>query len=197
LKIQATESRTFLAATLYATVQATLPPIGGLLISALVHLTFTLVFLAVIASRDNLRTVMISVAVYAAVLGIAVALPFKFMDRKVNMRGTEVVLSDIPELLEANNIRVRSYPEVLPAARVALPSSSPSLRALRLVLREEHGFDLRQLPVCANAVSVSFLWGMRSGGGLLLDSLGTRHELAPATRAREASRSVTPFGSAQ
>ncbi len=173
------QGRAFLIAALYASLQALLPPVGGFL------------FVTGVVPWLNLRTAVISVAVYTAVLGIACALPFKYMDREVDMGSHDVALSDIPRLLEANNLHVLPDPEVLPAVRVALPTSTPSLNTLRSILLKEVGFDLRKMPTCGNAVSLSFLWGTRSGRSLLLltpvdhaawDRLQPQLDTVPPTR---------------
>ena len=162
------QGRVFIVAALYACVQAVLPPVGELFVSGTVHVAFLLVFVAAIVPWRDPRSAVASVAAYVTVLGIASALPLKYMDREVDLGAVDVALSDIPRLLQANNLRVHPSPEVLPAVRVALPTSTPSLRTLRSILQQELGVDLKRMPGCANAASISFLWGVRSAGIRLL-----------------------------
>ena len=160
--------RTILITAIYACFQAVLPPVGELVGSGLVHLSlFAIFFGALVPWRAPLAAVA-SIATYGLILALAIALPFKDMDRKVDLGSRDVALDEIPSLLRANGILVRSYPEVLPEVHLTLPTSRPSLETLATVLEREAGATLRKIPACGNAISFSFLWGPRTRAGLIL-----------------------------
>ena len=158
----------FLIAAAFAGGQAVLPPVGDLFGSVFVHLSLLLLFLGCLVPWRSSRAAVASLAAYGLVLGVALALPFELLDSEVELGSREVALNDIPRLLEANDLRVRFYPEELPAIPISLPTSSPSLASLASALRSELGMELRKMPVCGNSISISFLWGARSPTSLLL-----------------------------
>lgn len=155
---------------LYGAVQAVLPPIGELEFSFLLHVTLLALFATIVFRGYRLFAAGMAVVFYLAVLGLAIALPFKYLDGRVPLPSANITVNELPEILRAAGYPVMVREE-LPKRAVHLSTDRPTLRQLDAALHPS-GFFLRPISGCANAVSLSFLWGPRvSGRSLLLRRL--------------------------
>ncbi|HEX3129036.1 MAG TPA: hypothetical protein VH394_17010 [Thermoanaerobaculia bacterium] len=151
---------------LYGAVQAVLPPMGELAFSLALHLTLLALFATFVFRGYRLFAASIAVVFYLAVLSLAIALPFKYLDTRVSLPNPRITVKELPEILREAGYKV-SVREQLPQRIVPLSTDRPTLRQLDTALHRS-GYFLRPLSGCANAVSLSFLWGPRVSGRTLL-----------------------------
>lgn len=141
-------------------IQAVLPAVGELAGSLLLHLVLFATFTAGLSlGRCTLRAV-VALSVYVMVLVLAVLLPFKFMDTRVQFDEQVVSVDQIRAVLELNGLSTRAA-SPLPTKDIRLTATRPSLSQLREALNQQASLDLLPVPACGNAVSISFLWGPR------------------------------------
>ena len=151
---------------LYGAVQAVLPPIGELELSFLLHVTLLALFATIVFRGYRLFAAGMSVVFYLAVLSLAIALPFKYLDTRVPLPSSQITVNQLPGILRDAGYKV-SVREDLPQRIVPLSTDQPTLRQLDTALHQS-GYFLRPMSGCANAVSLSFLWGPRVSSRTLL-----------------------------
>lgn len=150
----------------YGAVQAVLPSFGELAFSLALHLTLLALFASFVFRGYRPLTAGVAVAFYLAVLSLAISLPFKYLDTRVSLPSPRIPVNELPGVLREAGFKI-SVREQLPPRVVSLSTDRPTLRQLDAALHRS-GFFLRPMSGCANAVSLSFLWGPRVSGRTLL-----------------------------
>ena len=146
----------------FGLLQAVLPPVGELFLSVGLQLLVLGLFLAALSGLRRRPLVLLALASYSVVLVVATAMPFGFLDGRVLLEDAEISVATLPAVLESAGYSVRVRSE-LPSGTLQLQRSRPTLRELDAALRDQFGYRLHRPPTCGNAVSVSWLWGPRTG----------------------------------
>lgn len=144
----------------YGTFQAIFPPVGELGLSLAIHVILLMIFLGLVC-RHKLLPAIFAIACYLGILSLAISLPFKFMDSRVNMQTDSIGIDVLPTKLKSAGYTL-IHTEGLPPLRLRLPNRQPTLRELDQALKSQFGYSIRRMPICANAFSISFLWGVRA-----------------------------------
>lgn len=121
----------FLAASLgflYGSIQAVLPPFGELAQSLLLHVMLFAIFAtSLVLGRRPLRTA-VALSAYVLVLVLAVFLPFKFMDTRVEFDSQIASVDEIRVAIKRKGVPVQAVAS-LPTKNIRLTTVQPLIKS--------------------------------------------------------------------